>query len=112
MADAPCRHHSWKEISHVKSSLFVARRLTLNGATRKRLWALYAKTLAIESIFRGIATVRRVIYAHHAALACNHGWPAARRLDFLFCSATRHARARAIEAILGRIAFVVGVVHA
>lgn len=79
---------------------------------RKRLRALHAKTLTVETIFRGVTTVRRVIYAQHTALARDHGWPATGGLEFLFCSTARYACARAVEAILGWIAFVMGIVHA
>ena len=69
-------------------------------------------SLAIESIPRGVAVVGRVIHAYHAALALNPGGSAAGLLNFLFRSAARYAQARAVEATLGWIALVVGVVDA
>jgi hypothetical protein len=71
----------------------------------------HAHALTVNSVFGGIAGIRRIIDADHAALAYNPGRTGTRLLDFAYRFPC-HTYSRAISAFFGGVTLVGGVVYA
>ena len=66
----------------------------------------YTYPFAVKPILGGVAVIRWVVDANHAARAFDPAGTTARLLDFCFFALTCYALARAVQTIFGGIAFV------
>jgi hypothetical protein len=66
----------------------------------------YTHPFAVKPILRGVAFIRWVIDANHAARTFDSAGTTARLLDFCFFAPTRYALARTVQTIFGGIALV------
>jgi hypothetical protein len=71
----------------------------------------HAHALTVNSLFGGIAGIRRIVDADHAARAYNPGWAPTRLLDFAYWFPC-HTYSRTISAFFSGVALVGGIVYA